>query len=252
MKSILYAVFFSSIIVLMPACKKDSGTDKAHLSVRMTDAPASYNAVNVDIVGVEVTGNGGKAVMLNVNPGIYNLLNYSNGFDTLIASGDLEAGTVSQIRLILGTNNTVVINNVIYPVSTPSASQSGLKLQIHKTFEAGVSYGILLDFDANKSIVTTGNGVYQLKPVIRTIDAAITGSIKGNITPVGTIAVVTATSETETYTSVTNAAGNFLIAGLPAGIYAVTITPKLPMLPVTLTAKIVVVGASTNIGLIVM
>lgn len=250
MKSIMYAVFFSSIIILMPACKKDSSTDKAHLSVRMTDAPASYNAVNVDIQGVEVTGNGGKAVMLNVNPGIYNLLDYSNGLDTLIASGDLDAGKVSQIRLILGTNNSVIVNGDVFPLSTPSAMQSGLKLQIHQTFEAGVSYGILLDFDANKSIVTTGNGQYQLKPVIRTVNAAINGSIKGNITPAGLIAVVTATSGSETYTSVTNDMGYFLIAGLPAGTYSLTVTPALPLLPVTLTGYTVVAGASTNVGLI--
>jgi hypothetical protein len=214
----------------------------------MTDAPGPYNAVYVDIVGVEVTGTNNDAVLLDVNPGIYNLLNFSNGKDTLIGTGTLDVGSVEQIRLILGPNNTIMVNNVSYPLSTPSAEQSGLKLQVHKTLEAGVEYEILLDFDANQSIVETGNGVYKLKPVIRTIENAISGSIKGKITPIGQIATITATSSTSSYSSVVNANGDFLIKGIPAGTYSVTITPVLPLVAVTKTNIIVTTGVSTNIG----
>jgi len=251
LKSVMYALFFSSLILLIPACKKDSNDGKAHLSVRMTDAPATYDAVMVDIQAVEVLGSDGNAITLNTNAGIYNLLDFSNGLDTLIASADVNAGTISQIRLILGPNNSVIVKGDVFPLSTPSAMQSGLKLQIHQTFEAGISYSILLDFDANKSVVVTGNGQYQLKPVIRTIDAAVNGSIKGRISPAGMVTLVTATSGVETYSSVTNDNGYFLIAGLPAGTYSVTLTPVLPLLPVTLTGKTVIVGNSTDIGLIV-
>ena len=250
-KRLMYAAFFASVVVLIPACNKDDNDEKAHLSIRMTDAPANYDAVFIDVQGVEIIGNGEKVVMLNTNAGIYNLLDYSNGLDTLIAAGDLEAGKISQIRLILGTNNTVVVDGLVHPLSTPSAQQSGLKLKVNETFEAGVSYSILLDFDANQSIVATGNGEYQLKPVIRTINTALSGSIRGSVTPIGLFAVVTATSDGIAYSSVTNPSGNFLISGLPAGVYSVTISPNLPILPVTLTGKIVTVGVSTNIGVVV-
>lgn len=247
---ILYAVFFSLSILLIPACNKDDN-NQAHLSVRMTDAPATYDAVLVDVQGVEVIGAGGTAVMLNVNAGIYNLLDFTNGMDTLIASGDLDAGTISQIRLILGTENSVVVNGVVYHLSTPSAEQSGLKLQIHQEFVAGVSYIILLDFDASQSIVLTGNGEYKLKPVIRTIDAAISGSIKGQISPISLGTVVTATSNGVSYSTIANINGYFMLAGLPAGIYSITLTPVLPLLPITITGKTVVNGASTDLGIII-
>lgn len=250
-KRLMYAAFFASMVMLIPACDKDDKDEKAHLSIRMTDAPANYDAVFIDVQGVEIIGNSDKVYTLNTNAGIYNLLDYSNGLDTLIATGDLEAGKISQIRLILGTNNTVVVDGLVHPLSTPSAQQSGLKLKVNETFEAGVSYSILLDFDANQSIVATGNGEYQLKPVIRTINTALSGSIRGSVTPVGLLAVVTATSAGTAYSSVTNANGEFLISGLPAGVYAVTVSPNLPILPVTLTGKIVTVGTSTNIGVVV-
>ena len=251
-KNLMYIMLFGLMVLLIPSCTKEKGKDKSQLSVRMTDAPGNFTAVMIDLKGVEVTGSGGGAVMLNTRTRIYNLLNFSNGLDTLIATGDLDAGTVSQIRLILGPNNTVTVGGVVYPLSTPSAMQSGLKMQIHQTFEPGVSYSILLDFDANQSIVLKGNGEYQLKPVIRTIDTAISGSIKGSITPIGVIAAVTATSNGLTYSSVTNLSGEFLIAGLPVGTYDITVTPALPRLPVTITGKTVTIGVSTNIGIVVL
>jgi len=127
-----------------------------------------------------------------------------------------------------------------------------LKLQVHHTFEQDISYSILLDFDASQSIIMTGNGVYKLKPVIRTIDTAITGAIKGSITPLGANVIVTATSAGVSYSSVTNLNGEFVITGLPAGTYNITVTPKLPLLPVTVIGKAVVIGASTNIGIVVL
>ena len=168
--SILKKVVFLISIVLMTllasSCNKEENS--AHLSIQMTDAPANYSAVMIDIQGFEVIADDGVSVMLNTLTGIYNLLDYSNGLNTIIATGDLHEGTVSQIRLILGTHNSVTVDNVVYPLSTPSAMQSGLKLQIHQTLVAGVSYSILLDFDASQSIIVEGNNDYILKPVIRT------------------------------------------------------------------------------------
>lgn len=234
----------------MGSCKKENTRNSYPIAVRMTDAPGPYTAVNIDLQSVVITGSNGKDVTMNVNAGIYNLLNFSNGIDTLIASGALEVSTVQQIRLILGTNNTVVVDNVTYPLSTPSADQSGLKLLVNQTLQAGVLYSILLDFDANKSVIETGNGTYKLKPVIRTIEAAISGSVKGKITPAGTSAFVTATSSTNvTYSSNVSATGDFIIMGLPAGMYSITITPALPLLPVTVNNVSVTTGVTSTMAL---
>jgi hypothetical protein len=247
------AVFLFSFVLILGlifvSCKKDS-SQTSTLNVRMTDAPGPFGAVNVDIQSVEVTGTNNNAVLLNVHSGIYNLLDLANGKDTLLGTGALNVGSVEQIRLILGSNNSVVVNNVSYPLSTPSAEQSGLKLQVHQTLESGVTYRILLDFDANQSIVETGNNTFKLKPVIRTIDMAVTGSIRGVISPVGLTATVTATSGTSSYSSVVGTNGNFLISGVPAGTYTVVVTPALPKLPVTIANVSVTTGISANVGTI--
>lgn len=246
---LLSIMLFITLGFIIESCKKDSTTASYPYSVRMTDAPGPYSSVFVDIQGVEITGNDGKAVLLNVHSGIYNLLDFSNGVDTLISSGNLEVAKVEQIRLILGVNNSVVISGVAYPLSTPSADQTGLKLQVHQTLQAGVQYIVLLDFDANKSIVEEGSGSYKLKPVIRTIEVATSGSIKGKITPIGTLASVTATSGIA-YSSNVTPSGDFLIMGLPAGTYSFTVTPALPLTPVTLNNIVVTTGATTNVGVV--
>jgi hypothetical protein len=231
------------------SCKKtDNNSTKSTLSVKMTDAPGPYNAVYIDLQGVEVIGTNNNAVLLNVNNRIYNLLNFANGNDTLIGTGTLDVGTVEQVRLILGPNSTVVVNNVSYPLSTPSADQTGLKLQVHQTLVGGIAYSILLDFDANQSIVDLGNGTYKLKPVIRTIDAAISGTIKGTIAPIETLVTVTATSGLVSYSANVNATGNFLFMGLSAGTYSVTATPLLPKVAVVKTSVVVATGIVTDAG----
>ncbi|PBQ33014.1 hypothetical protein CNR22_14920 [Sphingobacteriaceae bacterium] len=256
MKTLKSLAVLFTIVLFANSCTKES-TPEPTLDpakptpyyVRMTDAPGPYTAVNIDLQAVEITGNG-NTTQLNVNAGIYNLLNFSNGLDTLIATGSLYVDKVEQIRLILGPNSTVVKGGVTYPLSTPSAEQSGLKLQVHQTLQAGVAYYVLLDFDANQSIVEKGNGSYSLKPVIRTVETAISGSIKGQLSQPGVAAIITVTSGGNSYSTVADSNGNFIIKGLPAGTYSVSAVPVSPFNTATLSNITVTVGNTTVVGIL--
>jgi hypothetical protein len=254
MKSTVVLAAISAAVIFAGSCKKEkviapTETGKAHYTVRMTDAPGPYTAVNVDIQGVEITSNNGVA-NLNVNPGIYNLLDFTNGADTLIATGDLEPGKVQQIRLILGPNNSLSTGTATYALDVPSSAQSGLKLQIHNDLEAGVAYQLLLDFDANQSIVMEGNGSYHLKPVIRVVETAISGAIKGSVTPAGVYAAVTATSGTGAYSTAVDTNGVYIIRGVPAGTYTVIVNPAAPYNATSVNNVNVTTGVTTTLAVI--
>jgi hypothetical protein len=199
-----------------------SGT--GHLEVRLTDDPSPYDAVYIDIQQVEInvssdTGasSGWQPVPL-IRPGIYNLLDFRNGIDTVLAATDLPAGTYSQIRLILGDNNSVVVSGQTYPLKTPSAQESGLKLNIHASLTAGIVYRLWIDFDAGRSIVTTGNGKYILKPVIRTYSEAIGGSIKGYVLPAASRPEVFAIMGTDTLLALPDSTtGYYFFGGVNPG-----------------------------------
>jgi hypothetical protein len=233
------------------SCKDDddkSGTSQ--FNVRLTDAPAAFDAVNIDIQGVEVKSNHGT-YDLNVNAGVYNLLDFVNGTDTLIASAGIPSGTVSQIRLILGPANTVVINGIAHQLQTPSAQQSGLKLNLHAELEPGVAYMLLLDFDAGKSIVETGNGDYILKPVIRVVEEALGGAIHGTVDPATAHPLIFAVTGVDTMTtSCDTVSGEFLFSGVPAGTYDVSFVPVPPYSNQTVSGVVVTTGHLTEMDTI--
>lgn len=163
------------LVIMLPSCNKSKEKDKSCLSVLMTDSRSGNKIVMIDLQGVEVTGKSGNQVKLYTNTGIYNLPDYPDRLNTLIASGDLDAGTISQIRLILGPGNTVMVDSVIYPLIIPDNMLSRLKIQIDQKMDPGVSYTILLDFDANQSVIVNGNSEYHLNPVIKPLDSDVSG-----------------------------------------------------------------------------
>jgi hypothetical protein len=239
------------VFITMLACKKESSIKTATLNVRLTDAPAVYDSVIVEIISVMVhSDQTGWVTMSMPAPGRYDLLRYTNGLDTLIATTTIPAGQVSQIRLILGTSNTITKDGVTYPLIVPSGAESGLKLQIHKEIIEGVTNIIQLDFDAGRSIVEVGNGTFHLKPVIRTITAGIDGSIRGAIQPfVSSIAYAFAGADT--FTTPVSTTGDFLISGVPAGTYTVCINPDSLYNDTCISNVVVTVNSQTNIGTIV-
>src|ERR1043165_4059980 len=130
----------AGLISFMVSCSSES-SKSAFLQVKLTDAPGDYQEVNVDIQDVQVNANensnsGWKS--LNVKKGIYNLLQFTNGLDTLLGSAELPAGKVSQIRLVLGSNNTIKVDDQTYSLTTPSAQQSGLKILVKTELKGGI------------------------------------------------------------------------------------------------------------------
>ena len=236
---------------LFSACNDDDEkTGTSYLAIHLTDTVAPYDSVIIDVQGVEVKTNG-STVLLNVNPGHYNLLDFTNGKDTLIAFATIPSGKVSQIRLLLGSDNYIIVDGVRHDLATPSAQQSGLKLNVHYDLVGGVDYILLLDFDAGRSIVTTGNGGYSLKPVIRVVTLAASGSITGAVQPSAALpALATAMNATDTMSAFTDSNGHFLIHGVPAGTYTVVVEPQLPYGPDTVYNVGVTVGQLTDIGIL--
>lgn len=245
---ICIAFFFG---MTFTSCKKNATNSK--LTVSLTDDPAAYDSVDIDIQEIQINSNSdtskGWTTLPLTRQGVYNLLDFRNGLDTLLTSTELPAGTISQIRLVLGSNNSVVINGTRYPLETPSDQQSGLKLNIHATLIGGIEYKLWIDFDASRSIVETGMGSYILKPVIRTYTEATSGAIKGSLVPAdahSTVYAIQNTTDTIGSAIPDTTSGNFLIGGLPAGNYNVSIHPD--AYADTIIATSVSIGNVTDLG----
>ncbi|TVP49997.1 MAG: DUF4382 domain-containing protein [Mongoliibacter sp.] len=214
----------------------------AKVNVFLVDAPADYEEVWVEVLAVRIlpaendenTDSEWVHIDHESDDRMVNLLSLVGNNEAFIGSVEVPAGRVSQIRLLLGDNNYIIKNGERIDLKTPSAQQSGLKLQVNKEFESGKEYDLIIDFDAGRSIVKAGNsGNYILKPVLRVI-AETASSIQGTILPVEAEPKVTASHNGESFSTFTDENGFFRIRGIPAGSYSILIEPKEPYLPVTL------------------
>lgn len=203
----------------------DSNEEAAGFSVKLVDAPGDYDQVLVDVQGIEAIIDGEAHEFTALEPGVYDLLDLTGGVSAMLVESVVPAGKLSQIRLILGENNSVVSEGDTIALTTPSAQQSGLKLNVHQNMEPGVLYEFILDFNVDKSVVETTQGLI-LKPVIRAALEAESGAIAGVVTPADVPSMVTATDGTAEISAFTaEETGGFLLYGVPAGTYQVTVTP---------------------------
>jgi hypothetical protein len=247
------AIFLLLISAFLTGCQKQENTNSGstRLTFRLTDAPALYDKVNIDIIGAQAIIDG-NTIDLDVNAGVYNLLDFTNGKDTVIVDQEIPSGELSQIRLILGENNTIHKGEYSHELTTPSAQQSGLKLNVHNTFVQGVAYEYIIDFDAAKSIVTTGSGKYILKPVLRVFTKAVSGGLEGVVSPAKAKPLIwVISSQFDSLSSYADTvSGKFVFKGLNAGIYKVSVKPQMPYNDTVLTNIEVKTGAVTKMDTI--
>jgi len=219
-------------VLLVLACVwgcKDKATAPGTATMRifLTDAVAQYDAVNITFTEVSAHIDS-QWVLLSNQTQTVNLLDWSNGKALLLGQAEVQVGTYTQIRLKIASAE-VVWKGVRFNLTVPSGSTSGLKLNVKFEVAAGSTYDIVLDFDAERSVVTTGprlnpNG-FKLKPVIRALARALTGSISGTVINPADLPVAYAIAGADTVTSspVDGASGFFRLSFLPSGAYTVSI-----------------------------
>ena len=244
-----------------------AGGGSGTLGVSLTDSPAcGFDAVNVTVSKVRVhqrssasdTDSGWTDITLNPARKI-DLLSLTNGVLETLGETPLAAGHYTQLRLVLDPNtgsslaNSIVLSGSTAETAlvTPSAVQSGIKLVHGFDVVSGQRVDLMLDFDACKSIVTSGNGTYALKPVIKVIPFVLNG-INGfvDIALLGnSVMVMAQQSGVVVQSTVPNAqTGGFFLARLAPGNYDVVLTANgratavIAAVPVASTTSVVILG----------
>jgi len=223
-----------------------TGSAQGTLRLAITDAPScGYDAVNITIEKVRVHRNvdaadgdtGWSEIVLSPARRI-DLLTLSNGVLQDLGQTLLPAGKYTQLRLVLAANGTATPPpNSVVPtggaetaLTTPSAQQSGLKLNTNIDVASNEVADFVLDFDACKSVVKRGNsGQYNLKPVISVIprlsDAGmrVVGYVDASIA--GSATLVSLQSNGVPVKATSPAAnGQFVLYPVPAGTYDLVVT----------------------------
>jgi hypothetical protein len=232
MKAISKVIIFIVAVTLF-SCAKDNSNDtgddnhKANpvFSVKLVDAPSAFDAVNVEILYMKARIDSTWIDFPVENPGVYNLQEFTNG-NSMVLIGDTSVapGIISELRLVLGDNNSVVVDGVSYELQTPSGQSSGYKIKMDpQPLEADGLYRLVIDFDVSRSVHRTGNGKYMLRPVCNGYLETAVGGIAGVVFPASGAYFAEAVNLTDTAsTLIDQSSGEFLLGTVFPGTYAVT------------------------------
>ncbi|HEU4951859.1 MAG TPA: DUF4382 domain-containing protein [Holophagaceae bacterium] len=209
-----------------------SGGSTGSMNVHLVDGPiGGYQHVYLNIQQVQIHGPDGWTTLSSPNQ-TYDLLSLTNGISATLANGaTLPAGHYEQMRLILGSGNTVVLSDgSTHALTVPSGMQTGVKLIVSFQVQAGTTEDVYIDFDAAHSIQVVQAGAsdkYLLRPTVRAFDKLATGSVSGTLTDGSSQALAGAEVYAETLdgsgsptlvrSAVTAADGSYTLDLLPTG-----------------------------------
>ena len=189
----------------------DSSSGTGNLSLSITDAPIhDAQTVTVNFVGAVVKPEEGPALEFHfckdpdsTNPDVdppivqdgectdsgphvesIDLLQQTGGASALLLDDvEVPAGKVNWVRLVLDDEpGEIVLSTGTFPLTVPSGSQTGLKLNRGFMVPEDGEAKVYIDFDVRKSIVEVHSSVppsYKLKPTLRMVEdfGAIVGEV---------------------------------------------------------------------------
>ena len=243
-------------------CQKEniSSTDQpTKLTVYLTDhLTPIFDSVFIDIQKLEVKleddtlANGGWFT-LGIRAGVYNILRFRNGLDTLFGTATLPNNRIRKIRLTLGTQNSVMKDNHSFPLKVKDNNRQ-VVVNIENTNFDIVNDQVMfwIDFDAGRSIQVDNSGSgnnngFELRSHLKIFTHRTSGRIEGRVLPLAASPIVKAIIGTDTATALPDNDGEFKIVGLNAGIYSVLFDGNNGYRDTTINNVIVRTGEDTRL-----
>lgn len=277
------ASLIAIVSLVAVACNKSTSVENGpgiqELNLLLTDGPGDFNNVFIDIKSLQVvidTAREGSRkrdtcnwdhiashresrkdsglvwTTMPIKAGVYDILKFRNGLDTLLASANVPKGSVRLIRIELGTNNSVVKDSVSYPLNLSSNLPNYITLKLTgREFEEFVSrrHRLWLDFDVSRSIIEA-NGRFYLIPVMHSFVEKNTASVAGKVKPRDAKAVITLFNNTDTAYALPNKEGEFKMRGLKDGTYKLFVKASNGYRDTTINNVVVVQPKTTSVGVI--
>ena len=202
------------------------------ISVRLTDSPAHYSALYVEILEIDVYGENQGWINISNQRHYVNILSLCNGTEVELANYLYpKEDTYTKLMIRFGNENELYLygdaeagDQVASVMKTMVwRGPREIYIPIYCEVPSDDPGEILLDFNVASSVVEEGDE-YILQPVITCMDNIHTG-ICGNVGGVNRAVVIIANEE-NTYSTYINPLGDFLVRGMQPGTYDVTIIPN--------------------------
>lgn len=265
-RSFLFLALLGIAAVFFFSCQKEAVDDSGNVQagsnqfdVMLTDDPSVlFDSIFINIQKVEVKVEDSTGAerwdQLNIRPGIYNILRFRNGLDTLLATGYVPTGEVKKIRITIGQGNYAMLNGTSFPLDL-HPSDSVLTIDVHGGWDriGTRRFRIWLDMDGHGSIRLKSNGRFELRLKLSHFCRGNSGEIEGEISPSGALpALVMAVAGTDTLFAVPEHDGEFKIRGIRTNSATVIIKPSNGYKDSVINNVPIRVGEDTRLGRIVL
>ena len=240
MKKLLLAIF--AAVVFISGCSKTETGGPGRLIVKITDDPfniSSVKSAEVTISKIEIrkagANEGDPFIELLINPVTIDIFKLRNGITKELVNLTVPQGDYDLVRLFVDEANLTLNDpEETFNMKVPSGEQTGIKVFVNPVIhvEGGISAELLLDFDLSKSFVMRGHNAqngFIFKPCIRATNNSIAGRIEGVVTDNSQDKVVIKDATVslqkdaeEPITTLTDASGHYVFAGVLAGTYSVS------------------------------
>ena len=158
-----YLAVLAVSLILISGCVAPASTGV--LQLKVTDAGnVSSLVLNISQIEVHMANSSEDSGWLTVNGSQSVDLIQVKGIEEILGETVLDEGKYTQIRLSF-SDATVTIENQTYDLTSPSQ----MKFVHEFDIVANKITSIILDFDADKSIVEASDDRYLLKPTVKLI-----------------------------------------------------------------------------------
>ena len=222
------AIVCAAAFSLLAACGSGE-TDPGTVRFALTDAPAcGFDQINVSVERIRVNRNADANensvgwTDLKLSPARrIDLLKLGNGVLEELGELKLPAGRYAQLRLVLAANGSAAPANAVVPtdreetaLDISAVEKSGIRVDHAFSVTQDKVTDVLFDFDACRSIATSGADDYILRPAVKAVPrdgASITGYVDAKLS---SVTVSAQKAGVEARATVADANGRFVIAFL--------------------------------------
>jgi len=233
---------------------------EGELFIKLHDAPADYQQVNVSVnlVWIHRAGNNTNLgwSIVSENSVDVNLLNLRNGISEQLVLNKVTVGKYDRIKIRFGAC-TVVENGLEVPLILNSAPLLEHTLPYEFEVLEGEQTQLSFDFDVHRSVGKNGIS-YRLTPAIRVQNTQFCGWISGSIIDTAKViipsTIYTSTGIDSVSTQNELMTGSFQLSDLPENYYSIRITPvdSITFRSVTIDSLKVIRQKGTAVGVVVL
>lgn len=178
-------------------------------------------------MGMDMSDDEGEWMVVATPDTVINFLDLINGEMTTLVDTSLETGYYEQLRLLLGDNNYVVLDDESrYDLFVPSGIQTGVKINLDFAIEPNEIIEVYVDLNATKSVHYNRGRGWMMRPTFNAFKKVISGTVAGSVTDTAGTAledayVFAAAGEDTVASTKTGTEGDYLLV-LPEGTYTLT------------------------------